>query len=245
MERIYNLKKDKEDLRDKIYSGEFRTTSELPKKIDLRSKMSSIVDQGELGSCTANAIASGLREYLLLQQSKWIALSRLYLYWHERALEGTINEDAGASIRDGIQVLAKNGVCPEKDDPYIISRFIEKPSQIAEKNAKKYTISQYSRILNLIGIKTALASGNPVVIGIQVYSSFESDKVAKTGKVPVPNKTERLLGGHAVLVVGYDDDKQWAIVRNSWGTNWGDKGYFYLPYKFFTKSLVDDMWTGS
>ena len=91
-------------------------------------------------------------------------------------------------------------------------------------------------------MKTALAESLPVVIGIDVYESFESDEVAKTGIVPIPGKKEQLLGGHAVCVVGYDDSKNWLIVRNSWGTSWGNKGYFYLPYKYH--DLLGDMWTG-
>ena len=128
--RKYGLKKDREDLRDKIwYSSQFKTAASLPQQVDLRGKCSPIVDQGELGSCTANAIASGLREYLELQSGKsFIQLSRLFLYYEERKLEGDVNQDDGAEIRDGMKVLNQLGVCPEKEDPYKIKAFTQAPT---------------------------------------------------------------------------------------------------------------------
>jgi C1A family cysteine protease len=93
-------------------------------------------------------------------------------------------------------------------------------------------------------MKACLASGYPFIFGFTVYDSFESDAVAKTGIVPMPSKTELVLGGHAVMAVGYDDSKKWFIVRNSWGEDWGDKGYFYIPYDYLTnKNLASDFWT--
>ena len=168
------------------------------------------------------------------------------MYYHERLLEGTVNEDSGAEIRDGMKVLQQIGVPPEYLDPYIISHFKNKPSILAEKAAAKYKISKYYRVNTLNDMKLALAEGLPVVIGIAVYDSFESDEVAKTGIVPMPNiNTENLLGGHCMCISGFDDSKQWVITRNSWSTNWGDKGYCYLPYSFIIDSnLTIDMWTG-
>lgn len=247
MKRVYNLKIDKLDLRDYIYRAKlFSHPRELPSIIDLRSQCSPIVDQGELGSCTANAIASGLREYLLLQgKQPWEALSRLFLYYEERLMEGTVNEDSGAEIRDGMKVLKNIGVCPETEEPYDITQFTNPPTLANILDAKQYKINEYHRISNLTMLKTALAEGIVVVIGIKVYSSFESDEVVKTGIVPIPNiEKEELLGAHAILAVGYDDIKQWVIIRNSWGVNWGDRGYLYLPYQYWTNSLIMDMWTG-
>ncbi|WP_238473218.1 C1 family peptidase [Desulforamulus profundi] len=160
-------------------------------------------------------------------------------------LEGTIDEDSGATIRDGMKVLKNIGVCPESDDPYNVDKFTQPPTLRDILDAHHYKISQYHRVSNLTMLKTSLAEGLPVVTGMLVYESFESDEVAKTGTVPIPyTETEQLLGGHAVLVVGYDDTKQWAVVRNSWGENWGDQGYFYLPYQYWIRGLVIDMWTG-
>jgi C1A family cysteine protease len=248
MKRVYKLKPDHLDLRDYIHNPlSISHSKDLPDVVDLRSQCSPIVDQGELGSCTANAIASGLREYLLLQAKQpWVALSRLFLYYEERLLEGTVNEDSGAEIRDGMKVLKNIGVCPESEDSYDITKFTDPPTKENTADASQYKISKYQRVSNLTMLKTALAERQTVVLGINVYSSFESDEAAKTGIIPMPNlDQEELLGGHAVLVVGYDDTKQWAIVRNSWGDNWGDKGYFYLPYQYWTDNLTMDMWTGT
>jgi C1A family cysteine protease len=244
--RQYLLKKDPVDLRDKVFRSTFAKVEHLPVEVDLRPQLSPIVDQGQLGSCTANAIASGLREYITLKEQQPLTrLSRLFLYWHERQLEGTIGEDSGAYIRDGMKVLQTIGVSPETDFPYNISKFTEQPSQQAESDAGKFKISEYHRITNVDQLKAALAEGSPVVIGIDVYQSFESDTVAKTGKVPLPKRGEQNLGGHAVLAVGYKKigRTKYIIVRNSWGEDWGDKGYFYLPETFFTKGYVSDMWT--
>jgi len=241
----YSLKKDTIDLRDHIFcSGVYKSSAHLPDKVDLRAYCSPVVDQGALGSCTANAIASGLREYLLKKTKQpWVALSRLFLYWQERNIEGTVNEDSGAEIRDGMKVLAQIGVCPESDWPYDISTYTNTPTDKMVADAAAYKVAEYHRITNLASLKAALAEGLPVVIGIDVYESFESDEVDNTGIVPMPDTTkEECLGGHAVLVVGYDDEKSQLIVRNSWGICWAKLGYFYLPYDYFTK-YANDCWT--
>lgn len=247
MERIYKMKPDQLDLRDYIFRPQFLThPKELPNVIDLRTQCSPIVDQGELGSCTANAIASGLREYLLLKEKQpWEALSRLFLYYEERLMEGTVNEDNGAEIRNGMKALKNAGVCPESENPYDSSKFTNPPTLENILDAKQYKISEYQRVSNLTMLKAALAEGQTVVIGVKVYSSFEIDEVIETGFVPIPNiAKENLLGYHAILAVGYDNINQLVIGRNSWGINWGDKGYLYLPYQFWTDNLILDMWTG-
>ncbi|PRR86890.1 C1 family peptidase [Clostridium luticellarii] len=249
VKRSYKLKPDKQDMRDKIYySSTIKQISNLPKEADLRKYMSPIVDQGELGSCTANAIVSGLREYLEnISKEPYKQLSRLYLYWWERFIENTVNDDSGAYIRDGMKVLKQLGCSFENDYPYDISKFTEEPTPRAVLNGVSYTIEEYRRVKDLNTLKIALAENLPVVTGIKVYSSFESDDVADTGIVPMPDITkEQLLGGHAILAVGYNDNKTQVIMRNSWGEDWGDKGYFYLPYKYFTdpNNYVTDMWTG-
>ena len=247
--RVYKLKPDPVDLRDKVFrSTQFKTIAVLPKIVDLRPGCSPVVDQGDLGSCTANAIASGLREYWeKLSEKQFTMLSRLWLYWQERYLEGTVNEDAGAYVRDGMKVLQKMGCAPEADWPYVITKFKEKPPTKATRNARQFKIAEYHRVTNLTLLKSALAEGYPVVIGIKVYESFESDQVAQTGIVPLPKRGEQFLGGHAVLAVGYKDAKYKGqgvvICRNSWSESWGDKGYFYLPYSYFF-NYITDMWTG-
>jgi len=251
IKRVYKLRPDIEDLRDKVFRATlYKTKAALPKVVDLRSGCSPVVDQGELGSCTANAIASGLREYRELSNGNpLIPLSRLWLYWEEREIEGTVNEDAGAEIRDGMKVLQQIGCAPETDWPYDITKFSQTPPPQSTKDASPFKIAEYHRVTDLTALKTVLAEGYPVVIGIKVYESFESEQVAQTGNVPLPKRGEKLQGGHAVLVVGYKDDATYksrgvVICRNSWGESWGDKGYFYLPYSYFA-SYVTDMWTGN
>jgi len=244
MKRVYKLKPDTEDLRDKVFrSTQFKSKTVLPKSVDLRASCSTVVDQGALGSCTANAIASGLREYWENQIGKLTPLSRLWLYWQERNIEGSVNEDAGAEIRDGMKVLQQIGCAPEVDWPYDITKFTETPPTKDTIDVAPYKVTEYHRVTGLTPLKAALAEGYPVVLGINVYESFESDHVAKTGIIPLPKHGEKLLGGHAVLAVGYKDDTKVVIVRNSWGVGWGDKGYFYLPYNYFPR-YVSDMWTG-
>lgn len=243
-ERKYVIKQDKLDMRDRVFLA---SNDPIPDSVDLRSHMSSIVNQGQLGSCTANAIASGLGEYLQLSKGQsYVPLSRLDLYWQERNLEGTINEDSGAYIRDGMKVFQQRGIAPETDFPYDITKFTQQPSAQADADAAQHKITEYHRVLTFADMQAALAQGCPVVIGISVYSSFESYDVSVSGMIPVPDKTkEQLLGGHAVLVVGYkkmNDGKTYAIVRNSWGTNWGQEGYCMIPEDFWNAGFVSDMW---
>jgi len=243
--RVYKLQKDEEDLRDLHFCSAIKKSSQLPPKVDLKGICSPIVDQLSLGSCTANAIASGLRELLLIKNKQnLVRLSRLFLYYEERLMEGTVSQDSGAQIRDGMKVLQKMGVCPESEDPYNIATFKIPPSAKEIYDAAQFKINSYNRITNLNQLKASIAAQLPVVIGIKVYTSFESQAVAKSGIIPMPKKGETLLGGHAILVVGYDDSKSWLIVRNSWGTKWGDHGYFYLPYAVFNKIWMD-AWTGT
>lgn len=241
-DRVFKLKKDSVDLRDYIYKA--KIVQKLPEKVDMRAKMPPVVDQSKLGSCTTNAIVSGLRQFLRIKNGESNAvLSRLYLYWHEREVEGTLGTDAGAEIRTGMKLLKNLGVCPEKDFPYVISTYNDKPSADAEAHAAEFKIKEYSRVTDLTMLKTALAEGYPVVFGFMVYSSFKSPEATETGWVSLPQEGEELLGGHAVLAVGYDDFREVVICRNSWGRTWGDHGYFYLPYDFWAYNLVDDMWT--
>ena len=170
--------------------------------------------------------------------------SRLFLYYNERIIRHTQNIDSGASIRDGIKTLTKLGDCLESFWPYIIDQFTIKPDDKAYNNASKYLVDKYYRIKTLDEMKHTLSLGFPFVFGFSVYESFESVEVAKTGIVPMPGKGEHLLGGHAVMSVGYSDAKNEFIIRNSWGSSWGDGGYFYMPYEYLeNSSLASDFWT--
>jgi C1A family cysteine protease len=232
------------DHRDFLYAAVRPVGVALPKKVDLRDGMSPVENQGQLGSCTANALAGAL-EFLEIKGGKSLVdLSRLFIYYNERAIEHNVSSDSGAMIRDGIKTLAAQGVCPEKNWPYVPSAFTKKPPSTCYTAAKKHTISTYHRLSSLADMRACLAERYPFVFGFSVYESFESASVARTGVVNMPKRTERQLGGHAVCAVGYDDAAKRVIVRNSWGPGWGQKGYFTMPYDYVAdRNLSDDFWT--
>jgi C1A family cysteine protease len=256
---------DVPDARDHMFSitkPEF-LTGPLPAMIDLREQQAlsgfPILDQGELGSCTANAIAAAMTyasskqggakklSQVTLGDGNTFSPSRLFIYYNERVMEGSVSSDAGAMLRDGIKSVNQLGACKEATWPYIISQFTTKPTDTAFTEAQGHQALLYRRLNNkdINQLKGCIAQGFPFVFGFAVYNSFMSQTVAKTGMMPMPNLgRENMIGGHAVLGVGYDDSKQVVIVRNSWGNAWGDKGYFYMPYKYITNtSYCDDFWT--
>lgn len=244
--RKYGWIPDLPDQRDFVYSVPRRTLAALPASTDLTKHDAAIYDQGALGSCTANAIGAAHHfEQIRQAPAKAFTPSRLFIYYNERVIEGTVNEDSGAMLRDGIKSVVKQGVCPEAEWPYVIGRFSRKPSPPCYTHALEHQVVSYRRLAqDLNQMKGCLASGTPFVFGFSVYESFESATVARTGKVPMPGKGEPVLGGHAVMAVGYSDADRRFLVRNSWGTTWGKKGYFTMPYDYLTgPGLSADFWT--
>jgi C1A family cysteine protease len=232
---------DLPDKRDLLFK--FRQVGTLPRKVDLRSICPPIESQGSLGSCTANALTGAIEILKIKDGLPIVHMSRLFVYYNERKIEGTIDFDSGAAIRDGIKTLARNGVCTEEKWPYDIKKFQIRPSISCYLQAKKNQIQEYYRIENLKDMKICLADGFPFVFGFSVYESFETSEVSKTGNAPMPLKNEKLRGGHAVVAVGYDEDKKVFIIRNSWGEGWGDKGYFTLPMAYLEdNNLSADFW---
>lgn len=242
----YGWKRQKFDDRDEL----FRFTPPdlaLPPSVDLSDGLPACYDQGQLGSCTANAIAGALQfEMGKDKDLPNFMPSRLFIYWQERFLEGTVNDDAGAEIRDGIKCVASFGVPSENEWPYIESRFADKPGDDVIISAGTFEAFTNKKILyqtisqDVNHLKACLASGWPFLFGFDVYPAFESEEVAQTGIVPMPGPGERSIGGHAVLAVGCDDSKQAFKVRNSWG-QWGLKGHFWLPYAYI-QGLSSDFW---
>jgi C1A family cysteine protease len=226
---------------EKLLAKKVAPTPKLPMSSDLRNRCPPVYDQGELGSCTAQALAC----IFAVKSGRTFAPSRLFIYYNERVMLGTVMEDSGAYLSDGITSLKTTGTCSEKTWPYIISRFTTKPTQACYNEAlKNMALAATNVPQEARAMKTCLAAGLPFVVGINVYESFLTPAVDATGIVPMPNKrTESLLGGHAVTCVGYNERTQMWLMRNSWGTNWGQRGYFYLPYNYLLDpTLSSDLW---
>lgn len=240
--RGYGWKPQPDDPRDFVLELD---TVKLPAAVDLRATghLSPIYDQGQLGSCTAQSIAAAFDFTHHKELKGWVHPSRLWIYWQERHLEGTVDQDAGAVIRDGIKVVHSQGVPPERDWPYDIAKFTVHPSTKAGKDAALDLAIEYRAPAHTsAGLKGALAAGLPVVFGFTVYDEFESEQVAQTGIVPMPGAGSQQVGGHAVVAVGYNDSTQRFLVRNSWGADWGQAGYFEIPYAYVLSSLASDFW---
>ncbi len=254
----YGWAPDLPDARDHLFSAPQIALAALPPSADLRGTCPPVYDQGQIGSCTANAIAAAFEFDLKKQSLADFMPSRLFIYYNERAMEGHAGSDSGAQIRDGIKSIATLGVCSEDEWPYDDTpatsdggpfppgaRDGEKPTDQCYKDALSNQATTYSRVIrDLDQMRGCLAAGYPFVFGFTVYESFESQAVARSGVMPMPAPGEQVVGGHAVLAVGYDDSAQVFIVRNSWGTGWGQAGYFTMPYAYLTtRGLSSDFWT--
>jgi C1A family cysteine protease len=243
-QKRYGWRPDHPDMRDYLMAVEPLKT--LPASVSLRNKMPAVYDQGQLGSCTANSIGAIL-EFNELKQAEADATtpSRLFIYYNERAMEGTVDQDSGAEIRDGIKSVAQLGAPPETDWPYEIDEFAAKPPVAAYEDALNHQAIRYARVVQTeMGIQSVLASGYPIAFGFTVYESFEKG-VGADGIVPMPQPNETVLGGHAVVTVGYKQIKGQLFFecRNSWGAGWGDHGYFWMPASYLTSSnLAQDFW---
>ena len=220
------------------YSQNYKLLS----SVDMRALDTPIKDQGQLGSCTS-FMATGIMQFVRKALGlTYISLSELFIYYNERVLEGTVSEDSGASIGDAFAVLNSSGACPESDWPYDPNVFAQKPPQECYTDALFDIATQELALTgSLDSIKQVLAQGFPVGFGFDVYASFRN--IGSDGIMPVPASSEALLGGHAVMYVGYDDTRQLFIVRNSWGASWGASGYFFMPYEIVTNGMASDFRT--
>lgn len=243
---------DVPDQRDHIYAATpMVAPHRLPPHLDLKPGCPPVYDQGNLGSCTANAIAGAIEFDLKQQKLPDFVPSRLFIYYNERLLEGTVSSDSGAMIRDGIKTVADQGECKEAMWPYDITKFATPPPQPCYQEAAKHKAVLYRRISHDVNLmKGCLAEGYPFVFGVAVYNSFVTQQAYQTGDFPLPAPGEAGPGpggrpeGHAMLAVGYDDPSRRFLIRNSWGTGFGKKGYGTIPYDYLADpNLADDFWT--
>lgn len=264
---VYGFKPSLPDQRDLILRFSEAQRRATAPTIDLRSSglLPDVWDQGQLGSCTAHGSGAAYSYDLAKQGStKNYVPSRLFVYYSARVLENTVSSDSGATITDVVKGINKYGAPPESDWGYDIDRYAEKPPAVAFSDGLARQAVKYARVPGTVAdIQATLTVGYPVVIGFTVYDSFESAAVASSGVVPMPASSESVLGGHCVLVVGYvggsdlqaqlvtagKDSSQvqpgwlYAIIRNSWGTDWGHKGYCYMPMQYLTNpNLASDFW---
>jgi C1A family cysteine protease len=235
---------DHPDHRDLVLNLD-RYQGARPAGYDMEPTMPPVYDQGNVGSCTANA-GCGLVQYTEKEQvgmQKRPVPSRLFVYWNTRKAQGTEKYDSGATIRGTMKALAKWGYCGEARWPYQEAKVLKQPSDIAYRQAKPHMLqqTQYMRVPQTAeALETVLAANNPVAFGFTVYENF--DKTEKGGIVPMPKGNT--IGGHAVLLVGYDTKLKCFKMRNSWGASWAMKGYAWMPYEYvLNNQLADDFWT--
>ncbi len=251
--RSYGYRRGIPDFRDKMRVSRPETLAALPSVIDLRPGFPEpCYDQKASSSCTGNSTVGAIQFDLAKQKLPIFMPSRLFAYWNGRSMEGTTDSDCGAVIRDVIKSINTFGVCDELDWPFDISKITTKPDPRCFTEALNNKSLSYELVnQDLQSIQATLAEGFPIVCGITVYQSFESDAVAKTGVVPMPDPSEGCLGGHAIILCACNCSADTVDgipplhfgVRNSWGRAWGMDGYFALPFEYVTNpNLASDLW---
>lgn len=242
----FGWKRQLKDTRDRVLTFTRKFAAALPERIDLGPYMPYPDDQGDLGSCGPSSAWENLCYDLLVERKVFVPPSRLFIYYTTRSLMGTITEDSGVDNRTMLKALNKFGACSEKKWPYDVSKFTRKPTADCFKLALNNRIMNYVSILqDEIAMKVSLASGHPFIFGFDVYENMMSSLVERTGVVPMPSGKQ--IGGHDVLIFGYDDAKQRFKFRNHWtdsfGAWWGDHGDGYIPYKYaLDAQLSGDFW---
>lgn len=246
----YKLKRQSIDVRDKKFHLMYKQyiSEKLPNKIDLRNLIKlPVLEQGKLGSCTANATSNAILFFLKKYKKKEFQPSRLYIYYFSRLLENNVDIDSGCEIRNVMKAVSRYGACEEYLIPYIINNFKKCPNvfcikegRLNIKNFKYLSIDQ-----ELINIKNCIFQGYPIILGIELYESSEYEENIKSGNIPIPDThNEKYLGGHCILLIGYDDITEIFCFLNSWGDSVGDNGYFYVSYNYLLdNNLASDFWT--
>jgi C1A family cysteine protease len=242
--RYYGWQRQQPDRRDARFHPPSSVLESLPASGDLASGMGPVLDQGPIGSCGPNSVDSLL---MFDQQKQGLPVkssSRLHTYYFTRQLMGTLDQDSGVDNRTMLKALNQYGFCDESLWPYDVAQFTHKPAPQAIQAAAGSLVQNYAAVQqNLDVMRACLASDHPFLFGFTVYESFESAEVARTGMVPMPRWGERVVGGHDVVICGYDDAKQLFKAKNSWRDTWGQQGYGYFPYAYATDpNLASDFW---
>ena len=226
-----NNKPSKPDARDRKYIKQNVVISD---EVDLRPWDSPIEDQGSIGSCVSQAVTSAYE--LMVKKNNpdiFSELSRLFVYYHSRFIEGNVNEDSGIStIRDALNAVRVYGVCSERLWPYDLTKVLIQPPPPCYVDAFRRKISQYTSLYSLSEMQETLVLGKPIVIGLNVFNGFMNVTQANP-VVPLPASTDEVvIGGHAMVILGYSNKSNTFLVKNSFGIGWGDRGYGWLPYEY-------------
>jgi len=238
--KVGSYRPDKKNPNDKVFQSRQFSANNLPPKVDLRPYMTEVENQGDSNSCTANAMA-GAYEYLMKRLNNQDSnVSRLFIYYNARALDGDTDQDEGTYLRSCIKVLKKYGTCSEQTWPFDLHRIHIAPEESAYSEATNFLVEDAYRVeVDLDQMRSCLAEGYPFTFGLQLFDSFQD--AGSQGLVPMPDLDEdEHDGGHAMLCVGYSDADKVFIVRNSWGESWGDRGYCYIPYDYLMSEKYND-----
>lgn len=236
----FNIKPSLPDERDYIYKSD--SSVSLRESVDLREWDTIVESQESLGSCSSNALTNAYELLVNREYPEYFThLSRLFIYYNARAEYGNIQTDDGIFLRDGLKTLAKFGVCSENLWPYDIDKFDDKPTDECYEDAKKRKVLKYQKLTSIYYITEVLNSNKPVVFGMEIYDSF-MELNERISTVSFPGRKEKSIGGHAMCMVGYDLNKRLFLTKNSFGSNWGDKGYCWIPFDYI-KQEGYDIWT--
>ena len=242
--KLGSYRPDKKNPNDKVFKSSQFSADNLPPKVDLRPYMTPVENQGDSNSCTANAMA-GAYEYLGKRFNHQDShVSRLFIYYNARDLDGDPQKDEGTYLRSCIKVLKKYGTCSEQTWPFDLHRISTSPEKTAYNEAANFLVEDAYRVdIDLDKMRSCLAEGYPFTFGLELFASFQNAGLHGLIPMPDPNKDQH-DGGHAMLCVGYSDSDKVFIVRNSWGDDWGDRGYCYIPYDYMTNpDLNGDLWS--
>lgn len=204
----------------------------LPERIDLRALCSPIEDQGTIGSCAANAAVGALEYHQRRSNLPDTDLSRLFVYYNARRLAGNEAQDSGTFIHHAMAAILAYGACPEAMWPYQKAMWATRPIDPCYTAASGFAAIMYARAAPGDACKAALVASLPIVFGAVLPAEMLQREAAATGRIEVPRGAwPEPGGGHAMLIVGYDDARGCWLIRNSWGADWGDGGYAQVPYE--------------